>query len=129
MLFRSIVLEDGDEITIPRLDPTVLVRGAVAFEARVMYRQGASVADYLRQAGGTTQVADERRISVEYPNGERATANKTLFFKNYPRVLPGSTIVVPATPPKPPVNWDEFLNRTLSITASLVTVLLAVTKL
>jgi hypothetical protein len=92
----DVIIEPGDELVVPAYDATVLVQGAVAFEARVIYRQGRSVRDYIGEAGGTLPEVDVSRISVLYASGQRATVGMTIWWKSYPDVEPSSTIYVPA---------------------------------
>ena len=125
----DIVVEEGDVIIVPRLDPTVTVTGAVAFASRVIFQSGQSVQGYLSQAGGLNENGDLKRVSVTYPSGERSTVKKTMFFTNFPSVEPGSVIFVPTATAQEGVDWTEFFTRTLSITGSLLTVLLAASKL
>ncbi len=123
----NLVLEPGDSIQVPRLDPTVLVTGAVAFEARVLYEPGRSLDYYISRAGGYTEAADVDRVSIVYPDGERATVDDFLFFRNAPEPQAGSTIFVPARPGNElgGVDWDQFLSRSLSIVTTAVTLLIA----
>ncbi len=126
----DIVIEEGDVLTVPRLDPTVTVTGAVAFPSYMVFQSGKSLQSYLSQAGGVNGNGDLGRVSVTYLSGMRATAKKTLFVNNFPSVEPGSVIFVPEVTEKVEgVDWTEFFTRTLSITGSLLTVVLAASKL
>jgi len=126
---EDVILEDGDSLVVPRFDQTVEVRGAVAFDARVLYHEGWDLGDYLDQAGGPLDVADDERISVEYPNGERAIVKKrTFFFDRNPEVLPGSVIYVPRESPDEGVDLDRILTRSLSVLSTLATALLVITR-
>jgi polysaccharide export outer membrane protein len=126
---EDVILRDGDIVVVPSYDPMVLVQGAVTFESRVVYQQGMGLEDYLEASGGAMNDADLDRISILYPSGQRATAKKTLGFRRYPSVEPGSTIFVPRAVEQQGFDWDGFLTRTLSITTTLVTVLLAFDRL
>lgn len=126
---EDVIMEDGDLIVVPRLDPTVFVQGAVAFESPVLYRDGQGLKDYLSQAGGAAENADMDRISVLYPSGRRATARKTLFFNSYPDVQPGSTIFVPLAVEEEGFDWGGFIQGTLSVTSALMTVLLVADRI
>jgi protein involved in polysaccharide export with SLBB domain len=127
----NLMLVAGDSIHVPQFDPTVTVTGAVMFASRVLYRPGMDLSDYLDQAGGTSDIADTRRITVSYANGERATVRRTLFVTRVPEVRPGSVIHVPDKPPEERAgfNVDQFLTRTLTIITTVVTLLLAVDRL
>lgn len=120
------VLRDGDRIIVPVVDNTVSVRGAVVFESRSVWREGLSLDDFVDQAGGYAQNADEDRASVEYANGSRATVNKTLFFfRSTPDIRPGSVIFVPEKPQGSGFNWDATLARVLAVTTAVATVIAA----
>ena len=51
--------------------------------------------DYLGRAGGTADNARKGKIYVLYPNGNAAKTSTFLFWRNYPRVTPGSEVIVP----------------------------------
>jgi len=87
------------------------------------------VADALEQAGGTTDRADPRRVTVSYPNGERAQRGGFMGIRRDPAIRPGSTIFVPEKPEQPGFNLDQFLSRTLTIVRTAVTLLVAVNQL
>jgi protein involved in polysaccharide export with SLBB domain len=127
----DVVLEEGDSISVPEQDPTVLVRGAVAFESRVLYRPGKDLDYYIAQSGGYTTAADKDRVSVTYQNGARAVPHRYFLYHSSPGVQPGSTILVPAKPEdqRQGFDWDQFLARTLSVVGTTVTILVAVTRL
>jgi protein involved in polysaccharide export with SLBB domain len=121
----DLVLQPGDLLEIPRYDPTVTVTGAVAFSSRIPFQRGRTLGDYLAEAGGTLHDADRGRVIVEYANGSRAISRRTLGIRRDPEVRPGSTIVVPFEEEGRGTNWDVILTRTLSITGTLATVILA----
>jgi polysaccharide export outer membrane protein len=122
----DIVVQAGDRLEIPRLDPTVLVTGAVAFETRVRYERGLSLEDYLSRAGGVTDEGNAGKASVRYPNGELRTASRTLLIKRTPRVEPGSTITVPVKSGQEGINWDQFFSKMLTIATTFATVVVAI---
>ena len=121
----DMTLKPGDQLEIPRYDPTVTVSGAVAFSSRVPYQRGRSLSDYLAEAGGTLHDADRGRVIVEYANGSRAITRRTFGVRRDPEVRPGSMIVVPFEEAGSGTNWDGILTRALSVTGTLATVILA----
>ena len=125
----DVILKPGDELVVPVYDATVLVQGAVAFEVRVIYRQGRSLKDYLSEAGGTLPEADVGRISVLYASGERATMERTLLWRNYPDVEPGSTIYVPVGVGDSSTNWPAVITSSVSVVSALATLLLVVNSI
>jgi protein involved in polysaccharide export with SLBB domain len=122
----DIVLEPGDRIEVPRLDPTVLVNGAVAFQTRVRYEPGLSMRDYIARAGGVSPEGHESRASVRYPNGELRTPRRLLGNTTYPRIEPGSTITVPLRPEDSGFDLDTFLTRGLTVLSTLATIILTI---
>ncbi|MGH6689650.1 MAG: SLBB domain-containing protein [Gammaproteobacteria bacterium] len=128
---NNIQLEAGDSVHVPAYDPMVLVGGAVNFETHVLYRLGAGLDYYVRQAGGYTDRADKGRTTVTYQNGERAAVGRFLFVGRSPRVQPGSTVFVPAKPETQGggFNWDAFITRTITILSTTATLLIAVRQL
>lgn len=127
----NIRLEPGDSVHVSQYDPTVNVIGAVTFASRVLYREGSDLGYYLNQAGGTLDIAAEDRITVTYPNGQRAGIRELLWFDQAPEVLPGSTIFVPEKPEaeRGGFNLDQFFTRALTIVSTVVTILVAVDRL
>ena len=125
----DVILEPGDELVVPAYDATVLVQGAVAFESRVIYSRGRNVKDYLGEAGGTLPEADIGRISVLYASGQRATVGRTLWWRSYPDVEPGSTIYVPARVGGVGTNWTAIITTSVSVVSALATLLIAVNSI
>ena len=126
---KDLVLEDGDRLEVPRFDPMVTILGAVAFESRVPYQAGWGLSEFLAQAGGALEDADRNRVSVEYPNGQRAISSKTLWIRRDPPVRPGSIIRVPYHNEQPGPGLGSILANTLSVTTFLVALLLAIDRL
>ncbi len=126
----DVILRDGDALSVPAYEPTVLVRGAVAFESRVLYQEGMSLDDFLRQAGGVTDRADTERISVEYANGERdVKKERFMFFDHNPEVGPGSTVIVPTKPEgNGGIDWGSIVSRSVSVLGTAATVMIAITR-
>ena len=122
----DLLIEAGDRIEIPRLDPTVLVTGAVLFESRVRYEKGLSVQEYLQRAGGVTEEGNASRAAVRYPNGELRTARRFLGVRDWPDVEPGSTITVPLESDRTPFDWGTFLTRAITALSGLATIWLTV---
>lgn len=125
---NNIELEAGDSVHVPAYDPMVSVVGAVNFDASVLYRPGASFSYYIRQAGGYTDIADRKRATITYLNGERAGVGRFLLFRTTPEVRPGSTIFVPAKPEteRGGINWGAFITQTVGVLSATATVLIAV---
>lgn len=124
----DLLLEAGDRPEFPRYTPTVTVMGAVAFTTKVPCRDGMNLGDYLADAGGTLDDGNRDRVIVEYANGSRAISSKFFWVRRDPEVRPGATLRVPFKGADG-TDWDQILTRTLSITTTLATLLLAVSRL
>ncbi len=96
----NILLIKGDTISIPRKSETINIEGAVYNPAIVTYDNQANVLEYVSKAGGFEENALKKNIYVTYANGESKMTKKFLFFKTYPKVEPGATIVVPMQNPE-----------------------------
>ena len=127
----DLLLRANDQILVPEYDPTVGIRGSVAFETRAVFEPGMGLSEYIRQAGGSLEDADLDRVSVEYANGRRETTKKFLWLiRRHPRVEPGSTILVPASPPSQGGgNFTEILSATLSFSTAVITLLVLTDQL
>ena len=91
---KSMILLPGDSIYIPRIISFVQVLGAVNNPQYISY-QGRRFKYYINGAGGTLENARLKGAYVQYPNGLNKPVRNFLFFRNYPSVKPGSTVIVP----------------------------------
>lgn len=103
----DIFLEAGDQLVIPKQLQTVKVRGAVMFPNSVIYTENKGFKHYLNQAGGYKEDGNKKKAYVVYANGEADRQRNFLFFKKYPKIEPGSEVVVPAIPQKEPISRQE----------------------
>jgi hypothetical protein len=85
----DLLLEEGDEIVIPRIRQTVLVTGAVIHAGSFPYQKGKNLQDYLELAGGYARDADKEAVYVLKANGF------TFNIKKVKRIDRGDVIVVP----------------------------------
>ena len=100
-LQSDIILEAGDEIVIPQLKNTITLTGEVLKPVSVQYLQNKSFKYYISAAGGFSAKAKKGKSFVVYSNGRSKRAGSFLgLFRTYPKILPGSTVVVPAKPPR-----------------------------
>ena len=88
-------LEQGDVIYVPRELQTVRVMGAVYFPTYVRYDRNSTLKEYLNSAGGISSTALRSKIFVLHPNGTSSSTRNFLGIKCYPKVMPGSQILVP----------------------------------
>lgn len=70
----SVLLEDGDVITIPEKTSLVMVHGEVLFPNAVTWEKGLEPEDYIAKCGGMTQKASGAKVIVIRQNGEALNA-------------------------------------------------------
>jgi protein involved in polysaccharide export with SLBB domain len=100
-LQSDIILEAGDEIIIPQLKNTITLTGELLKPVSVQYLQNKGFKYYISAAGGFSAKAKKGKSFVVYSNGRSKRAGSFLgLFRTYPKILPGSTVVVPAKPPR-----------------------------
>lgn len=117
------ILKEGDEIVIPVKKEEIWVNGSVLNPSGLAY-QGKKVKHYIDAAGGFEKNAKKHKTFVVYPNGSSAST-KGFFHRNYPTVMPGSQIVVPAKPERektPASTWVALASTISSIAISVVAV-------
>ncbi len=92
----DLTLKDGDTLTIPSYNDTVVVSGEVMNPMALTY-MGSSVRNYIRRTGGLTEIADSDHIFVLHANGEaeKASIGSYLFASNNVDVKAGDVIIVP----------------------------------
>lgn len=94
------VLQNNDTLYIPPRPVAVGVFGSVPGSASFQYRPGATIGDYIRQAGGVQKTGDKGQIFVVRANGTVLTAQGGLFGGGImgQRALPGDLVYVPINP-------------------------------
>lgn len=93
---EDLTVEDGDIIDIPILKQTVKISGEIIHPTTIMYKKNYNFKDYINHSGGFTQKSARKRGYVIYANGSINKTKQFLFFRNYPKIMPGSEIVIPA---------------------------------
>src|SRR5699024_10825685 len=119
----DLFLEKGDSLFIPKELQTVTVKGAVFYPTTIRYDESQSFEDYITSAGGFTDLAKKRRAYVIYASGKVDRVKNFLFFKDYPSVQPGATIVIPEEPNPKELTAQERVGIFSAIisTAALIT--------
>lgn len=118
----NIVLEDGDEITIPRYNPVVRVQGAVNAPANVTFVPGRDLYYYVGAAGGGSRTADEGRAYVTQPSGKlESVRGRGLFPAAVPVPQAGAVVTVPERDPTDKHDYVALASALVQILASLVT--------
>ncbi len=115
-------LEDGDTLYIPRRPLVVSVAGAVVSPSVVVYREGLTAEDYIRQVGGYARDADRRNTVIVRAGGE------VRRVKDAGQVQLGDIIIVPPRAMGAPRNPWETISDFTRILGNLALTLLVIAE-
>ena len=121
----DLLLKEGDIIIIPKKLETVKLRGELLYPNTVRYSDNKSFKYYLDGAGGFDSNAKKSDTYVVYANGDVARTKKFLFFNIYPKIQPGSEIIVPKKSLKNSLGLSQLLNYS----TGLATLILAISQI
>ena len=107
----DIILRNGDQLFIPRLNNTVSISGEVMYPNTVAYKPNAALSYYVNQSGGYRERARKSKAFVINPNGTVTRVRSARDIK------PGCNIVIPTRPKR---NWTA-IGQIISLSMSLVT--------
>lgn len=96
--YPEIALEDGDEITIPRIPSSIGIFGAVYNESAMLFKPNLTVADYLNNAGPTPTAETAWTLVLKADGSVRAPNLSGWFNTNSvmgDEIMPGDAVVVP----------------------------------
>ena len=91
----NLTLKSGDQIIVPKSDNSIEVSGAVQKATAMSYKKNITTLSAINSAGGFNSNAKKSNVYVVYQNGDIKSTKSFLFFKNYPKLLPGAKIFVP----------------------------------
>ena len=91
---NKFLLQPDDSIFIPKKVPFVEVQGAV-FNQQIVSFESTKLMSYISAVGGVMDKGNLNKAYIQYSNGISRKTNHFLFFRIYPKVLPGSKIIVP----------------------------------
>ncbi len=95
----DIIMQEGDIIFIPEINPFVNVKGTVQSALKLTFdKEHTNVGYYIDKAGGYSKRPWRSRIYVLYANGKSRRTKNIFFLHFYPKVEEGSTVVVPYRP-------------------------------
>ncbi len=124
----NVTLFPGDEIEVATYNGSVKVAGNVLLTSEIPYERGKGFGYYIGSVGGIDAKGWKKKAYIIYPNGKAAVATNFLFIRSYPKVLPGSQIVVPEKPETKKATTGEIVGIA-SVLASLAGVVIAILKL
>jgi protein involved in polysaccharide export with SLBB domain len=92
----DVVLQEGDVIFVPEINPFVSVKGTVQSPLKLNFdKEHTNLLYYVDKAGGYGRRPWKSRIYVQYANGKSKRTKNLFFLHFYPKVAEGSTVNVP----------------------------------
>ena len=117
----DIILQEGDVIFIPEINPFVNVKGIVQSPLKLTFdKEHSNVGYYIDKAGGFGIRPWRKRIYVTYANGKSRRTRSIFFIHFYPKVKEGATVTVPLRP-----EGAEITDTILQVVVSSIPVVLA----
>ena len=123
----NVILFPGDEIVVAPFSEGVKVAGNVLLTSEIPYSKGKGFGYYLDAVGGLDNKGWKKKAYIIYPNGKAGVASSFLFFRNYPKVTPGSQIIVPEKPEVKKMSTGEVVSIG-SVIASLALLIVTAFK-
>ncbi len=90
----QIILEDGDNIYIPKKSHMVIVQGEVMLPGAQTYVDEMSFDEYIASCGGYSFRANEDNVLIIQRNGKVISYDPSSMFTDEYKVLPGDSILV-----------------------------------
>ncbi|MBG6109872.1 protein involved in polysaccharide export with SLBB domain [Flavobacterium sp. CG_9.10] len=123
----NVTLFPGDEIEVSAFNEGVKVTGNVLLTSEIPYDKGKGFGYYLNSVGGVDNKGWKKKAYIIYPNGQAAVTKSFLVFRSYPKVTPGSQIIVPEKPEVKKMSTGEFVSIA-GVLASLAGVIIAILR-
>ena len=116
----DIILQEGDVIFIPEINPFVSVKGTVQSPLKLTFdKEHSNLTYYIDKAGGFGQRPWRKRIFVTYADGKSKRTRNFFFIHFYPKVKEGSVVNVPFRP-----DGAEITDITLQIITATIPILI-----
>lgn len=123
----NVSLFAGDEIEVVVFNEGVKVTGNVLLTSEIPFDSGKGFRYYLNAAGGIDAKGWKKKAYIIYPNGKADVADSFLIFTTFPKVVPGSQIIVPEKPEVKKTSTGEFVSIA-GVLASLAGVIIAILR-
>ena len=125
----DLILLEGDVLSIPKQLQTVRMRGEILNPTSTKYFDGKSFKYYVGRAGGFTLLAKKNKSYVIYPNGDIARTKSVLIFSKFPKIQPGSELIIPPNDSERQINPMNFINSITGVVSSALTLYLLLSNL
>jgi protein involved in polysaccharide export with SLBB domain len=128
----DVFLEPEDILMIPRQSNLIMVEGEVFNPVGLPFATGKRADYFIKLAGGFKEEAMRKKTFVIFPDGSAKSTIKVLGLINkFPRVEPGTFVVVPKMPPSDGTRKFNIADLTLasSTIAGISTFILGIVQL
>ncbi len=125
----DIYMRDGDFLSIPSVLQTVKVSGEVLNPSSTVFEKSFSVKQYINQSGGFSLNAKKGKTYVLQANGSSQATKGFLFFRTFPKVAPGSEIIIPKRPEREGLTAQAWIGIGSAITSVSLMVVTLVNKM
>lgn len=122
----DVLLEEGDIIKIPKSIQTIQTFGMVNLPKQIVYRDGLTLKEAVRESGGFAVNASRKHAYVVYANGAVKTTRKFLFFRSYPELKTGAEVYIPSKSDRKKLSTGEAVGLISGLTSLLGLVIVLV---
>lgn len=122
----NVTLFPGDEIEVATYNENVKVLGNVLLTSEIPYEKGKGFGYYIGAVGGTDAKAWKNKAFIIYPNGKTAVSSTFLFIRSYPKVMPGSQIIIPQKAERKKLSAVEIISIGSILTSLSLLILTAI---
>ena len=122
-LNEAYFFQDKDQLTIEKKSNDITLSGEVIKSSIVKYK-ASGLRSYLNKAGINSN-GSKKEILVIYPNKDIRATKNFLFFKKYPKITPGSEILVGRKPERAKISTQELIG----ISSGLSTLVIVLSSL
>ena len=114
---EDLFLLEGDILKVPKELQTIQTFGSVNVPKQIVFYQGISFKEVIRESGMYSIGASKKNSYVVYPNGQVRKTHSFLFIRSYPEIKAGTEIYVPAKRPRTRLSTGELVGLFTSLTA------------
>jgi len=118
-------LKEGDRIIIPEISEEVRVAGAILNPVGLAYEPHRTAKYYIDRSGGFSEKAMKKKVYVINSDGT-TEVTQSFLFTTYPKVGPGSKIIVPEKESKTgiePAMWLAIASTFSSIAVAIAAIM------
>jgi protein involved in polysaccharide export with SLBB domain len=117
-LNQPYLFEDGDELIVDGYSEDIELVGEVIKPSIVKFKS--TKLKYYLAKSGITSKGSKKQILVIYPNKDVSSSSSFLGFNKFPKVKPGSQIVVGKKPERNKISTQELIGITSGLSTLII---------